>query len=94
MQIEFIFEVSQGELDFWSIESVDSNDVEILVLHPDLSYKPRTTHLRQSGHIKNEATHLAQELLSRIRELVMILVEFSTIDKNHLQESRWNKRPQ
>src|ERR1700720_4175276 len=72
VQIEFVFEMPKGELDLRSVETVDSNDVEVLVLDPNAPHKPGTTHLRRPADVKNVAAHVAQKLFSPVGEAVMI----------------------
>src|SRR5260370_27543030 len=76
------------------VPTVDTYDGVVLIFHPDFSGKADSARVRRPGNFENETSDLTLELPSDVVETVMELVESSSIDKGHLQETIWFEGPQ
>src|ERR1700739_4026558 len=88
VHVEFVLEMTNGEIDFRSVASVHSNDSEVLVFNPNPALETRTFCFWRAGHVEPIAANLAQENTPGGFEDVVLFVEAAPIQETHLKESR------
>src|SRR5271154_3243045 len=77
----------EGGMAAAAVSAVEANHVEILILYPNASQKAALAGFILGRDVEHQAAHFAKKLATHIIEFIVLFVQSTGIDKNHLQKA-------
>ena len=72
----------------WGVGSVQANNVETLIFHPDAAQEAAFARILFGRDIKHQAAHVAQKFAANVVKVIMLAVEVGAVRINHPREAQ------